>query len=187
MAFEALSPSLLAILRFGAHLLAQWWRHYSTPDDNNALTESISVSWEQDSQRSPQTFMPLVHTHTVLPPSTHPVLIISRPSEATIRLLEYSQQVTPEFILYACSFGVVCSILIATYLSLRIGFKTFKWLFNVQWPFQRTPPTSTHQQDTQQLSEAARRLFHYVRVQNPELVGETRDFQELQRLSNRRR
>ena len=180
MAFENLSPVLIALLRFGARVLAQWWK------DNFQSSEEISPVIAEDSQRSPTLYTPAINTHTVLPPTTHPVLIISYPSEATIQLFDYAQQVSPELILYLCSFGVLCFIFLCVFVTFKLGKRAILWTFGPFFRGPRTHPRHARPPTNRQLSDIARHWFHFVRDQNPELTGEYQDLYPPQRMQLRR-
>ena len=184
MALEALSPVILALMRLGSQLLSQWWKSQAERSDS-------IIGLENDSQRSPATTVFLTHTPTVLPPTSQPVLIVSHPSSSTIQLLEYSQQVTPEFILYLCSFGILCFIFLASFALYKTCVRFLYLFIRIVWnpnpptPTQRT--TRDYAPTHQQLSDAARHLFHFVRAQNPELTGEHREPQDESFVLMRRR
>ena len=165
MAFETLSPVFVALLRYGSRALAQWWR------DSFQAPEATADIVASDSQRSPVLFTPTVNTHTVLPPTSHPVLIISYPSDATVQLFEYAQQISPEVILYLCSFGVLCLIFLGVFTTVKLGRRTLRWLISPLWTTTPTPPTVMQPPTNRQLSDIARHWFHFVREQNPELTG----------------
>ena len=169
MALEALPPGFLSFLRVGFRVLLQWWSE-RVP----TINESLHMI-DRDSQRSQNMIVPPTHTYTILPPSTQPVLLISQPSEATIQLLEYAQQVSPEFILYLCTFGMLCAMIFASGLLFLFSRRVLRWMFrsclsrrDAVTPTAYPPYAPTHQQ----LSDAARHLFHFVRSQNPALTGD---------------
>ena len=96
--------------------------------------------------------------------SASPVVVLGESSSAFLCLLDLAHKLSPEVVITLFFFGIVFSLTVVLYLLVCICKLIFCLLRRV-CRASPPPPTSSYEN----LSETARQVFDYVRLQNPDL------------------